>query len=120
MAVQDTYILFTKMNHSDLDVLTTEELKSEIIKLRTAIMRHRDSSGHDLCWFHPELWNLLPEGPTKLPVVPETCEFLKNCAAYRASLDKTDFNAPIHKMDDHANQTLQNISENSPDANNND
>ena len=30
-------------------------------KLRAGIRKHRDSTGHDLCWHHPDLWELLPE-----------------------------------------------------------
>ena len=38
----------------DLDGFTSDELAAEVIRLRTAIRAHRDSSGHDLCWHHPE------------------------------------------------------------------
>lgn len=72
----------------DVDSMTMEQLKEEIIKLRQGIRKHRDASGHDLCWFHPELWSLVPETPTQLPVIPETCEFIENCIKYRKSLDK--------------------------------
>jgi 8-oxo-dGTP diphosphatase len=54
--------------------------------LREGIRKHRDSSGHDLCWFHPELWNLLPEKKNPTPDVPPWDEFMKQCAVYRASL----------------------------------
>lgn len=74
--------------NEDLDQMSVEELKLEVIKLRQGIRTHRDASGHDLCWYHPELWNLLPETSTQLPVIPETCEFLENCVKYRKSLDK--------------------------------
>jgi hypothetical protein len=43
----------------DLANLTREELIAEVIRLRAGIRAHRDSSGHDLCWHHPQLWNLL-------------------------------------------------------------
>ncbi len=45
----------------DLEGMTREQLIAEVIKLRTAIRDHRDSSGHDLCWHHPDLWRTLPE-----------------------------------------------------------
>ena len=45
----------------DLPNLTREELIAEVIRLRVGIRAHRDSSGHDLCWHHPQLWSLLPE-----------------------------------------------------------
>ena len=43
---------------NDLDNMSREELISEIKRLRNGIRAHRDSTGHDLCWHHPELWNL--------------------------------------------------------------
>ena len=46
---------------NDLDQLSREELISEIKKLRNGIRRHRDSTGHDPCWYHSDLWGLLPE-----------------------------------------------------------
>ena len=45
----------------DLEGMTREQLIAEVIKLRTAIRDHRDASGHDLCWHHPDLWRTLPE-----------------------------------------------------------
>ena len=35
-------------------------LVAEVRKLRAGIRKHRDSTGHDLCWHHPDLWDLLP------------------------------------------------------------
>jgi hypothetical protein len=43
----------------DLDQMSREELVEEIKKLRQGIRKHRDSSGHELCWHHPSLWGLL-------------------------------------------------------------
>ena len=45
----------------DLLALTKDELVAEVKRLRAGIREHRDSSGHDLCWHHPQLWGLLPE-----------------------------------------------------------
>lgn len=80
----------------DEDVMTMsrEELMAEIRKLRQAIRRHRDSSLHELCWHHPELWGLLPEKTDPIPVVPQWPEFLRGCVSYRQSLDKQAPNAP--------------------------
>ncbi len=72
----------------DIDRMNAAELKNEIRALRTGIRRHRDSQGHDLCWFVPELWNLLPEKVVPSPAVPEFSEFIQNCCKYRKSLDK--------------------------------
>ena len=74
-------------NDPDLSNMNEPELKAEVMKLRTAIRKHRDSTGHDLCWYRPELWLLLPEKTLPTPAVPEWCEFISNCACYRKSLD---------------------------------
>ena len=71
----------------DLASLTREELVEEVRKLRDGIRRHRDSTGHDLCWHHPALWALLPDSTDPLPTVPEWPEFLRGCIRYRQSLD---------------------------------
>lgn len=55
---------------SDLDSMSVEELKAEVLKLRVGIRQHRDASGHNLCWYVPELWNLLPEKVEPKPEVP--------------------------------------------------
>jgi hypothetical protein len=52
----------------DLETLSREELVREVKRLRAGIRAHRDSSGHDLCWHHPQLWGLLPE--RELPNAP--------------------------------------------------
>ena len=54
----------------DLAELSREELTAEIKRLRAGIRKHRDSSGQDLCWFHPELWGLLPETVSPDVAVP--------------------------------------------------
>ena len=40
----------------DLEGLEREGLINQVKRLRAGIRAHRDSSGHDLCWHHPELW----------------------------------------------------------------
>ena len=71
----------------DLIGRSAEELADEVRRLRTGIRRHRDSTGHDLCWHHPALWGLLPEATDPVPGVPDWAEFLRGCVAYRQSLD---------------------------------
>jgi hypothetical protein len=66
--------------------MSPEELREEIRKLRNGIRQHRDSSGQNLCWYVPELWNLLPEKVEPKPEVPPTEEFIACCRQYRASL----------------------------------
>ena len=78
----------------DLNALTRDELMAEVSKLRNGIRRHRDSSGHELCWHHPALWGLLPEQQDPLPVVPEWPQFMRGCIRYRQSLDEQLPDAP--------------------------
>jgi hypothetical protein len=72
----------------DLDRMTREQLGAEVVKLRAAIRRHRDSSGHDLCWHHPDLWATLPEHIDPDLAVPPWPKFIRGCIAYRQSLDE--------------------------------
>lgn len=78
----------------DLEQMSREELVGEVKKLRAGIRRHRDSTGHDLCWHHPELWSLLPEKTDPLPSVPEWSKFMEGCVRYRRSLDRQAPDAP--------------------------
>lgn len=78
----------------DLDELSRDELLSEVKRLRNGIREHRDSSGHELCWYHPDLWGLLPEKTDPLPTVPEWSKFMEGCVRYRQSLDDQAPNAP--------------------------
>jgi hypothetical protein len=78
----------------DLNALTREQLLAEVQRLRDGIRRHRDSTGHDLCWHHPKLWALLPEKTDPALAVPDWPEFLRGCIHYRQSLDEQLPNAP--------------------------
>jgi hypothetical protein len=78
----------------DLDRLDREALVAEIKRLRAGIRAHRDSSGHALCWHHPQLWGLLPEKSDPLPQVPSWPQFLRGCLRYRESLDRQLPDAP--------------------------
>ena len=70
----------------DLDSMDRERLVDEVRRLRAGIRAHRDASGHDLCWHHPDLWALLPERVDPRPWVPEWPRFMEGCVRYRASL----------------------------------
>jgi hypothetical protein len=72
----------------DLSNLTKDELIAEVIRLREGIRHHRDSSGHDLCWHHPQLWSLLPEPIPQDIAVPAWPQFLRGCIKYREALDR--------------------------------
>ena len=72
----------------DLDGMSREQLRDEVVKLRQGIRDHRDSTGHELCWHHPALWGLLPEKTEPTPMVPDWPQFLRGCIRYRQSLDE--------------------------------
>ena len=72
----------------DLDKMDRPTMMAEVKRLRAGIRKHRDSSGHELCWHHPQLWGLLPEEATVIPNVPAWPQFLRGCIQYRESLDR--------------------------------
>jgi hypothetical protein len=82
------------MVDDELTSLTREDLVAEVMRLREGIRRHRDSTAHELCWHHPQLWGLLPDKTDPLPTVPEWPQFLRGCIRYRQSLDDQLPSAP--------------------------
>ena len=78
----------------DLEKLNRDELVREVKRLRGGIRAHRDSSGHDLCWHHPQLWGLLPERIDPAVAVPPWPKFLRGCLKYREALERELPNAP--------------------------
>jgi hypothetical protein len=58
----------------DLEAMSRAQLMAEVRKLRRGIRIHRDSSLHELCWHHPELWGLLPEKQDPLPEAPRSSQ----------------------------------------------
>ena len=82
----------------DLKHLTKDDLIAEVKKLRAGIREHRDSTRHELCWHHPQLWGLLPEKVDPEVAVPDWPQFLRGCLRYRESLDRQLPNAPrVHE-----------------------
>jgi hypothetical protein len=79
---------------ADLDALSREQLIIELKRLRRAIREHRDSTGHGLCWHHPDLWSLLPEKINPAVTVPAWPQFMRGCIRYRQSLDEQVPSAP--------------------------
>lgn len=79
---------------ADLESMSHDQLVAEVKRLRKGIRDHRDSSGQDLCWYHPALWSLLPEQADRLLVVPSWPQFLRGCIRYRQSLDEQIPQAP--------------------------
>ncbi|MER9234062.1 hypothetical protein NKI56_18500 [Mesorhizobium sp. M0622] len=79
----------------DLETFDREALFAEVRKLRAGIRQHRDATGHDLCWHHPDLWSLLPEKTEPAIAVPPWPKFMRGCIRYRQSLDKQAPDAPV-------------------------
>jgi len=80
----------------DLDMMDRDVLVAEVKRLRAAIRKHRDASGHELCWHHPAMWSLLPERVEHSIAVPPWPKFLRGCVRYRQSLDEQAAGAPVH------------------------
>ena len=80
----------------DLERLGREALIAEVKRLRQGIRKHRDSSGHELCWHHPQLWGLLPEPTDPEIAVPPWPIFLRGCVKYRESLERQRPDAAVH------------------------
>ena len=80
----------------DLNSMSREQLLEEVRRLRAGIREHRDSTGHELCWHHPDLWGLLPERLDPAIAVPPWPKFMRGCIHYRQSLDAQRPDAPVH------------------------
>lgn len=78
----------------DLDTLSRDQLLVEVKRLRDGIRTHRDTSEHELCWYHPDLWSLLPELSPPDISVPAWPQFMRGCVRYRLSLDAQAPDAP--------------------------
>jgi len=83
----------------DLATMDRDALVAEVKRLRAGIRAHRDSSGHDLCWYHPQLWGLLPEPIDPQVAVPPWPKFMRGCIAFRNSLDRELPDAPLHDQE---------------------
>jgi hypothetical protein len=84
------------MMDEDLQRMDREALVAEVKRLRAGIRAHRDSSGHELCWHHPQLWGLLPERIEPNIAVPPWPKFLRGCVKYRESLERQAPGAAVH------------------------
>ncbi|EJL55895.1 hypothetical protein PMI09_01990 [Rhizobium sp. CF122] len=80
---------------ADLDAMSRNELIAEVKRFRGAIREHRDATGHNLCWHHPQLWDMLPEKLNPDIAVPPWPKFLRGCVRYRESLDRQRPDAPV-------------------------
>ncbi|TPK79229.1 hypothetical protein FJ527_03645 [Mesorhizobium sp. B2-4-18] len=79
----------------DLQTFDRDRLIAEVKRLRAGIRAHRDTTGHDLCWHHPDLWDLLPEKTEPSIAVPPWPKFIRGCIQYRQSLDEQAPDAPV-------------------------
>ncbi|KGD99962.1 MULTISPECIES: hypothetical protein [Rhizobium/Agrobacterium group] len=79
---------------ADLEKMDHAALLATARAMRQAIRKHRDSSMHELCWHHPDMWALLPEPPTGKQIVPDWPQFMRGCIRYRQSLDQQLADAP--------------------------
>jgi len=84
---------------ADLEGKDRDALLAEVKRLRAGIRAHRDSTGHELCWHHPQLWALVPEAASPSLLVPEWPQFLRGCVRYRESLDRELAHAPRTSKD---------------------
>ena len=82
------------MRDDDLETMSRDQLIDTVKQLRDGIRKHRDSTGHELCWHHPALWSLLPETTDPMPAVPDWPQFMEGCVMYRRSLDEQLPQAP--------------------------
>ena len=89
----------------DLEKLNRDQLVAEVKRLRAGIRTHRDSTGHDLCWHHPDLWGLLPERVTPEVAVPPWPKFLRGCLRYREALERELPDAPKADFEYDKNKT---------------
>ena len=83
----------------DLETMSRETLVAEVRRLRAGIRTHRDSSGRELCWHHPELWNLLPEQIMPDVAVPPWPRFMRGCVRYREALERELPDARVHDVE---------------------
>ena len=79
--------------------MSREQLIDEVKQLRAGIRQHRDSSGQDLCWHHPNLWGLLPERVAPEIAIPPWPKFLRGCVKYRESLDRELPAVPVNEVE---------------------
>ncbi|HVR91760.1 MAG TPA: hypothetical protein VHG29_11820 [Novosphingobium sp.] len=84
----------TEKLDQDLQDMDRVALLAEVKRLRAGIREHRDRSGMDLCWYHPQLWGLLPEKVSPQVSVPEWPQFLRGCVKFREALDRELPGAP--------------------------
>ncbi|MDZ4823129.1 MAG: hypothetical protein SH856_06695 [Flavobacteriales bacterium] len=89
-----------KNSDADLKSKFPQMLIEEVKKLRAGVRTYRDSTGHNLCWHYPGLWNLLPEKNYTGYCYPPCSDFISRCVACRKSLEEVNekrINGLLHK-----------------------
>ena len=83
----------------DLETMDRDALVAAVKALRAGIRKHRDSTLHELCWHHPDLWALLPERTDPQIAVPAWPQFMRGCIHYRQSLETQAPDAPRSQVE---------------------
>ncbi|MEK7630278.1 MAG: hypothetical protein AAB432_02780 [Patescibacteria group bacterium] len=65
---------------SDVKKMTPQELRKEVMRLRTAFRKELANTGNRRCWIN--LFEALPEGKKINPLELPRKVFLKNCQHY--------------------------------------
>lgn len=81
---------FAAMEDVGLDAVDRiAKLYARINELESAVKKHREQTGQNMCWENDEeLWTVLNDGVKIDHTAPNWCEFMTKCAQYRASKDK--------------------------------
>lgn len=67
----------------------TQWMMNRIKELEAAIKKHREQTGHEMCWENDEeLWAVLGDDVKVDHTPPEWCEFIQKCAEYRKSRER--------------------------------
>ena len=75
----------TQVTEHDKDVenMSTDQLREELVALRNAVRLHREERGHDRCWIDDgRLYGALPEQKGAVSQLPPWSEFQANCRRF--------------------------------------
>ena len=63
----------------DIENMSVTELKQSLQKARDIVREIFKPKSHDVCWFHNELSQILPEEVKLETILPPEIEFKRNC-----------------------------------------
>ena len=63
----------------DIEKMSIAELKSSLQRARDLARQILNPKGHNACWFHSELTEILPEKVELNTILPPEIEFKRNC-----------------------------------------